>query len=185
MRSRGGPAALAEPEAHAYTDGASTGSRGPGGYGAVVSWEGGTEEISGGERDTTNLRMEVTAACVALERIGEGHVVTVYSDSSYLVNCMRRGWHKKWRENGWLNRRNGPVANRDLWERLLEAAQRHREVRWRKVKGHSKTAGAHKIGNDRADALAVAAKERAVRECDQGIPAGFGAPDPAGVTAQR
>ncbi|CAA9456170.1 MAG: Ribonuclease HI [uncultured Rubrobacteraceae bacterium] len=152
---------MPEPEAYAYTDGASTGSRGPGGYGAVVSWGGKTEEISGVEQDTTNLRMEVTAACAALETIDEGHVVTVYSDSSYLVNCMRRGWYRKWRENGWLNHRKGPVANRDLWERLLEAVQRHREVRWRKVKGHSKTGGAHKIGNDRADALAVAAKREA------------------------
>ncbi|CAA9412225.1 MAG: Ribonuclease HI [uncultured Rubrobacteraceae bacterium] len=151
---------MPEPEAYAYTDGASTGSRGPGGYGAVVTWGGKTEEISGGEGDTTNLRMEVTAACVALETIDEGCVVTVYSDSSYLVNCMRRGWYKKWRENAWLNHRKVPVANRDLWERLLVAAGLHREVRWRKVKGHSKTAGAHKSGNDRADALAVAAKKR-------------------------
>src|SRR3712207_7236923 len=87
--------------------------------------------------------MELTAACVALETIDEGHVVTVYSDSSYLVNCMRRGWYKKWRENGWLNHRKGSVANRDLWERLLEATQRHHEVRWRKVKGHSKRSEEH------------------------------------------
>ena len=120
-----------------------------------------TEEVSGGEPDTTNLRMELTAACVALETIDEGHIVTVYSDASYLVNCMRRGWHEGWRENGWLNSRKGPVANRDLWERLLEATRRHREVRWRKVKGHQKTDGAHKSGNDRADELAVAAKKLA------------------------
>jgi ribonuclease HI len=151
--------ALSGPEAYAYTDGSSTGSRGPGGYGAVLAWGGKTEEVSGGERDTTNLRMEVTAACVALETVDEGHTVTIYSDSSYLVNCMRRGWHKKWRENGWINFRKGPVANRDLWERLLEATQRHREVRWRKVKGHQRTGGAHKAGNDRADELAVAAKK--------------------------
>src|SRR3712207_6739629 len=100
------PPSLPEPEtqeAYAYTDGASTGSRGLGGYGVVMTWKGKTEEISGGEQDTTNLRMELTAACVALETIDEGHVVTVYSDSSYLVNCMRRGWYRKWRENGWLN----------------------------------------------------------------------------------
>jgi ribonuclease HI len=145
-------------EAHAYTDGASTGSRGPGGYGAVVTWKDKTEEISGSELDTTNLRMELTAACVALETIDEGHTVTVYSDCSYLVNCMRRGWHERWRENGWLNHGKAPVANRDLWERLLEAAQRHQEVRWRKVKGHQKIGGVHKSGNDRADELAVAAK---------------------------
>jgi ribonuclease HI len=87
----------------------------------------------------------ITAACVALETIDEGHVVSVYSDSSYLANCMSRGWYKKWRENRWLNHRNKSVANKDLWERLLEAVQRHQQVRWRKVKGHSKS------GNDRAD----------------------------------
>ena len=86
-------------EAIAYTDGASVGSRGPGGYGVVMTWKCNTEEISGGEQDTTNLRMELTTACVALETIDEGHVVSVYSDSFYLVNCMRRGWYKKWREN--------------------------------------------------------------------------------------
>jgi ribonuclease HI len=151
-----------EREVHVYTDGASTGSRGPGGYGAVISFMGGeTVEISGGERDTTNLRMEITAACAALENIGEGHKVTVYADASYLVNCMRRGWYEKWRENGWLNYRKKPVANRDLWERLLRATARHHEVRWKKVKGHSRTAGAHKSGNDRADGLAVTAKKQA------------------------
>jgi ribonuclease HI len=160
-QTSGGLAPFAKQEAHVYTDGASTGSRGPGGYGAVISWKGKTGEISGGEQDTTNLRMEITAACVALESIDEGYTVTVYSDASYLVNCMKRGWYKKWRENGWLNHRREPVANRDLWERLLEATQRHQEVRWRKVKGHSKTGGAHKTGNDRADELAVAAKKEA------------------------
>ena len=157
---RSGAPTLA-PEAYAYTDGASRGSRGPGGYGVVLTWNGETREIWGGEPDTTNQRMEVTAACVALETIDEGHVVTVYSDSSYLVNCMRRGWHEKWRENGWLNGLKGPVANRDLWERLIEATLRHREVRWKKVKGHQKKAGPHKAGNDRADELAVAAKREA------------------------
>jgi ribonuclease HI len=151
------------PEAYAYTDGASTGSRGPGGYGVVIRWEGKTKEISGGEPNTTNLRMELTAACVALETIEEGCTVSLYSDASYLINCMRRGWYKKWRENGWLNHRKEPIANRDLWERLLEATQRHQEVRWRKVKGHQMTQGPHKSGNDRADELAVAAKKGATR----------------------
>ena len=127
----------------------------------VLRWNGETREISGGERETTNQRMEGLAACVALEIIETGHVVTVFSDSSYLINCMRRGWYKKWRENGWLNHLKEPVANRDLWERLLEATQRHQEVQWRKVKGHSKTKGLHKSGNDRADELAVAAKKEA------------------------
>ncbi len=96
--------------------------------------------------------------------------MTVYSDSSYLVNCMRRGWHKKWQENGWLNHLKEPVANRDLWERLLEATKRHQEVRWRKVKGHSKTAGPHKTGNDRADELAVSAKNEANDDRRRGCP---------------
>ena len=162
-RQTGGePIPSSEHEVHVYTDGASTGSRGPGGYGAVISFpQGETVEISGGESDTTNLRMEITAACAALETIGEGHTVTIYADASYLVNCMRRGWHEKWRKNGWLNHRSRPVANRDLWERLLEATARHQEVRWKKVKGHSRTAGAHKSGNDRADELAVTAKKLA------------------------
>ena len=142
----------------AYTDGASTGSRGPGGFGVVIRWDGKTKEISGGEPNTTNLRMELTAACVALETIDEGYTVSVYSDASYLINCMRRGWYENWRENGWLNNLQEPVANRELWERLLEATKRHQEVRWRKVKGHSKTASPHKTGNDRADELAVSAK---------------------------
>jgi ribonuclease HI len=150
-----------EREVRIYTDGASTGSRGPGGYGAVILFrQGRTVEISGGEHDTTNLRMEITAACAALETIDEGHTVTVYSDASYLVNCMRRGWYEKWGENGWLNYRKRPVANRDLWERLLTATERHREVRWRKVRGHSRKAGANKSGNDRADELAVTAKKQ-------------------------
>jgi ribonuclease HI len=113
--------------------------------------------------------MEVTAACVALEARDEGHIVTVYSDSSYLVNCMRRGWHKKWRENGWLNHGKQPVANRDLWERPLEATQRHQEVRWRKVRGHQKTEGPHKTGNGRADELAVSAKQEAGADRRSGL----------------
>jgi len=159
-----GSASLTELEACAYTDGASTGSRGPGGYGVVIYWKGKAAEISGGAQDTTNLRMELTAACVALETIDEGYTVTVYSDASYLVNCMRRGWYKNWNENGWLNHRKKPVANRDLWERLLEAIDRHHEVRWRKVKGHSKAEGPHKSGNDRADDLAVTAKQEAASD---------------------
>jgi ribonuclease HI len=159
----GGSVSLSEQEAHAYTDGASTGSRGPGGYGVVIRWEGKTEEISSGGQDNTNLRMELTAACVALETIEEGYTVSVYSDASYLINCMRRGWYNKWRVNGWFNYRKDPVANRDLWERLLEATQRHQEVLWRKVRGRSRTGGLHKSGNDRADELAVAAKKEATK----------------------
>ena len=116
--------------ANAYTDGASTGTRGPGGFGAVLTWKGKTGEISGGKQDT-NLRMELTAACVAPETIDKMHRVTVYPDASYLVNCMGRGWRKRWRENGWLDHRRVTAAYRDLGERFPGAAWSHREVRWR------------------------------------------------------
>src|SRR5215218_2107696 len=108
----GAPAPLPKPgtqEAHAYADGASTGSRGPGGYGAVLTWKGKTEEIRGGEQDTTNLRMEVTAACVALETIDEGHVVSVYSDSSYLINCIRRAGTRS------CGRTDGTTTSESRW----------------------------------------------------------------------
>ncbi len=178
---------LSELEAQAYTDGSSTGSRGPGGYGAVLAWRGKTVEVSGGERDTTNLRMELTAACVALETIGGGHVVTVYSDATYLVNCMSRGRHEKWRENGRVNGRKAPVANTHLGESLLGAARRHREVRWRKVKGHQKGGGAHRAGNDRADELAVAAKRRAGADGGSGLgsPGEQAAPGSAGEASRQ
>ena len=85
--------------------------------------------------------------------------MTVYSDSSYFVNCMRRSSYNKWRENGWLKHTKELLANSDLWERLLETTQRHQKVRWRKDKGHAKTGGAHKSRNDWVDELAVAAKK--------------------------
>lgn len=151
------------PEIRAYTDGASHGRRGAGGWGVVLTVGGETVELSGAEPDTTNQRMEVTAACAALEAVREPSEVTVYADSSYLVNCMRRRWHEAWVASGWKNSRGQPVANRDLWERLLTAARPHR-VTWRKVKGHRKSEGEHKAGNDRADALAVAAKLSVARE---------------------
>jgi ribonuclease HI len=105
---------LSESEAYAYTDGVSTRSRGPGGHGTGHDVDGQTEEISGGEQDTTNLRMELTAARLALETIDKGHMVTVYSDSSYLVICIRKGWYKNSRENGWLTRRKEPVGRSAL-----------------------------------------------------------------------
>src|SRR5918995_579626 len=106
---------LPKSEAYAYTDGASSGSRGPGGYGVVLTWKGKIKEISGGEQNTTNQRMEVTAACIALETIDEGQVVTIYSDSSYLVNCMRRGWYKKWRGEKRIKQPREAGGNKGLW----------------------------------------------------------------------
>lgn len=155
-----------------YTDGSSSGvGDAPGGYGAVLIYESSdgrvrmTKESSGGELSTTNNRQEMLAAIVALETIRPGRYrVVVHSDSAYLVNCMRRGWIADWRIRGWRTSAKKDVANRDLWERLEAAAARHPEVAWQKVKGHSKAATEHARWNNRADALAVAAKRNCERE---------------------
>lgn len=139
------------PEVVIYTDGACSGNPGPGGWGAVL-WMGGFErEISGGERRTTNQRMELLAAAEALDALGEPCRVRLHSDSAYLVNCFRQRWYVNWRKNGWKTRNKTPVENRDLWERLIALAERH-DVKWIKVAGHSGDPG-----NERADALARAA----------------------------
>ena len=152
-----------------YTDGSSSGiGDAPGGYGAVLIRDAGdgfppvVRELSGGELSTTNNRQEMLAAIVALEAIPEGLCrVVVHSDSSYLVNCMRRGWITGWRKQGWKTSAKKEVANRDLWERLEAAVARHPEVLWKKVKGHSKADNDHARWNDRADELAVAAARAA------------------------
>jgi ribonuclease HI len=115
----------------------------------------------------------------------------VYSDRLLRLVLLRQlheeGWYKEWRENGWLNHTKELVANRNLWERLLEITQRHQKVRWRKIKGHAKTGGAHKSGNDRADELAVAAKKET--DCNQRIalrpPGEREAPKRAGEAARQ
>jgi ribonuclease HI len=119
-----------------YTDGACSGNPGPGGWGAVLLFGEHRKDISGGEKMTTNNRMELTAAIQALGRLKEPCRVKLHSDSAYLVNCFREGWMKGWIRNGWRNSRGQPVENRDLWERLNELMQKH-EVEYIKVKGHS------------------------------------------------
>lgn len=133
---------------HIYTDGACAGNPGPGGWGAVMQSEEGTKEISGSAEETTNQRMELTAAIEALKLLAPGQRVRLYSDSAYLVNCFNQCWYKRWLKNGWLNARGEPVDNRDLWEKLLELDKLHK-IDWIKVKGHSDNAG-----NNRADELA-------------------------------
>jgi len=116
-----------------YTDGACQGNPGPGGWAWAVAPEG---EVfgCGGERHTTNQRMEIMAVLEAL-RSNDGHVVIV-SDSTYVVNCFRDRWWAGWHRRNWRNSQNKPVANRDLWEPLIDAVLA-REVRFRWVKGHS------------------------------------------------
>ncbi|KLU62156.1 ribonuclease HI [Peptococcaceae bacterium CEB3] len=140
-----------------YTDGACSGNPGPGGWGAILLYEGREKELSGYEAATTNQRMELTAACQALEALKRPCRVRLYSDSAYLINAFRQNWFAGWQRNGWLNSKKKPVENSDLWRALLAQAQRH-EVEWLKVKGHADNAF-----NNRCDALARDEIRRHVR----------------------
>ena len=108
----------------------------------------GEREISGAEPHTTNQRMELRAAIEALAALTDPRRVSLYTDSSYVMNCFRDRWWERWERNGWLSATRQPVTNRDLWERLIAETRRH-EVSWHKVKGHS----GHPL-NDRVDRLA-------------------------------
>jgi ribonuclease HI len=144
-----------------YTDGAVSGNGTVGSYGgwAVVLLEGTDErELSGSERGATNQQMELRAAIEGLRALPRPCRVTLYCDSSYVVNCFRRAWWRRWQENGWRNAARRPVANRALWEELLELTTMH-EVTWVKVKGHAESEL-----NNRCDRLAVAARERLAAE---------------------
>lgn len=135
-----------------YTDGACSGNPGPGGWGAVLFYGERVKELSGGEPHTTNQRMELTAIIAALRALKVSNWdVTVYTDSAYVVNAFRQNWIPRWLQNGWKNSRKEPVANKDLWEQLLEQMKRNRVV-IEKVKGHSGDRW-----NERCDELARAA----------------------------
>lgn len=137
-----------------YTDGACSGNPGPGGWGAVLRFGDKMREMSGYMPQTTNNRMEIMAAIAALEALKRPCQVELYSDSAYLVNAWQKGWLVKWQKNGWQNAQKKPVENKDLWQRLLQAAGQHR-VNWHKVKGH-----ADNPWNNRCDELAVAEVKR-------------------------
>jgi len=137
-----------------YTDGACSGNPGPGGYGAILRYGEHEKEISGGEKNTTNQRMELLAAIVALEQLKYPCRVKLHSDSAYLINAFKQNWFANWRRNGWLNSKKEPVQNRDLWERLWVLSQKH-EIEWIKVKGH-----ADDDLNNRCDRLAKEAIPR-------------------------
>jgi ribonuclease HI len=131
-----------------YTDGACSGNPGPGGWGAVLKWNGHEKEIWGGDAGpTTNNRMELMAAIQALETLSRPVLVKLHTDSSYLRNGILT-WMPNWLRNGWLTADKKPVKNADLWQRLSGATQAH-QVEWVWVKGH-----AGDPGNERADALA-------------------------------
>ena len=145
-----GPQAAAVVEI--WTDGGCRPNPGPGGWGAILRFRGVERELSGAEPATTNNRMELTAAMMALEALKRPCRVVLHTDSEYLKNGITR-WHAGWVRRNWRNAAGDPVANMDLWRRLLDAAAAH-EVEWRWVRGHSGDPM-----NERADALATAARE--------------------------
>ena len=132
-----------------YTDGACRGNPGRGGWGAILVYNGVEKELSGGEAETTNNRMELTAAIEALAALREPCAVTLTSDSKYLVDAITRGWALSWRARGWRRADRSPALNPDLWEKLLQLLDIHRvEFVW--VKGHH----GHPY-NERCDRLAT------------------------------
>jgi len=137
-----------------FTDGSSLGNPGPGGWGAILRIGEREKELSGGERETTNNRMELTAAIEGLAALKYPCRVTLYSDSKYLVDGLSKGWAEGWRRRGWIKSDKKPALNPDLWERLLDLCATHEvELVW--LKGH-----AGHPENERCDRLAVAFAEK-------------------------
>ena len=135
-----------------YTDGACSGNPGPGGWGAVLLYKGVEKELSGGEPDTTNNRMELTAVIRALSLLKEPCAVTVYTDSQYISRAVTEGWLKKWKAAGFTKK--GGLKNAEMWRELYGLLQKH-QVLFRWVKGH-----ADNEYNNRCDAMAVAEREK-------------------------
>lgn len=144
----------AKPIVKIYADGACSGNPGPGGWGAILRAPvAGTEKrLSGGEKNTTNNRMELTAVISALEALKVPCLVEVVTDSRYVADAFRLDWIGKWRRNGWKTASKQPVKNIELWERLLAAAAPH-QITWTWIRGH-----AGHPENELADRLAVAAR---------------------------
>jgi ribonuclease HI len=143
----------------AYTDGACIGNPGPGGYGVVLIYGRHRKELSGGFRLTTNNRMEIMGAIVALRALVEPCQVTVHTDSRYLADAISKGWAEGWRAREWRKPKRGKALNPDLWQELLDLCAKHRvEFQW--IEGHS----GHRE-NERSDALAMQAAMR------EGLPA--------------
>ena len=133
-----------------FTDGACSGNPGPGGWGAILRYGCKEKELSGGEKETTNNRMELTAAIMALRALKEPCKVVLTTDSKYLSDGIGLGWAQSWKKNGWKKSDKKPALNVDLWEEILELFEKHDvTINW--VKGHN----GHSE-NERCDALAVA-----------------------------
>ena len=132
-----------------YTDGACSGNPGPGGWGTILEYNGVEKELSGGEANTTNNRMELTAVIRGLKALKEPCIVELYSDSKYVIDALEKGWAKSWQKNGWRKADKKPALNPDLWEELLVLIEVH-QLRYHWVKGH-----ADNPKNNRCDQLAV------------------------------
>ena len=132
-----------------YTDGACSGNPGPGGWGAILSYNGIEKELSGGEKQTTNNRMELTGVISALSALKEPCIVELWSDSKYVIDALEKGWAQGWRKRGWVKSDKKPALNPDLWERLLDLTAKH-EMHYHWVKGH-----ADNEKNNRCDEMAV------------------------------
>ncbi|MEG1849612.1 MAG: ribonuclease HI [Oscillospiraceae bacterium] len=137
-----------------FTDGACSGNPGPGGWGTILRYRGIERKLSGGEPQTTNNRMELTAAIHALQSLRERCDVTLYSDSRYLIDAIEKGWARSWRARGWIKADKKPALNSDLWEILLDLLE-EQNVRFVWVKGHN-----DHPENERCDALAVAESQK-------------------------
>lgn len=137
------------PEVVLYTDGACSGNPGPGGWGALLIWNGKEKELSGGEAHSTNNRMEMRAVIEGLKSLKKPCHVKVHSDSALIINAFTKGWVQNWKRKGWKKADKKPVENKDLWEEIIKEMGRHR-VDWIKVKGHS-----NNQLNNRVDELAV------------------------------
>ena len=132
-----------------YTDGACSGNPGPGGWGAILRYNGAEKELSGSQAETTNNRMELTAVISALSALKEPCEVTVYTDSKYVCDAITKGWVYSWKRNGWKKADKKPALNSDLWEQMLSLLKMHKtEFIW--LKGH-----AGHPENERCDRLAV------------------------------
>ena len=140
-----------------YTDGACSGNPGPGGYGAILIYNGIEKEISGGEESTTNNRMEILAVLRALELLKEPCNVTIYSDSAYVVNTIEKRWLISWKNNNWIKSDKKKVKNIELWEEMLKFLEIH-NIKFVKVKGHSDNEY-----NNRCDRLAVKERENIIK----------------------
>ena len=133
-----------------YTDGACSGNPGPGGWGAILIYKGTEKELSGGEKNTTNNRMELTAVIKGLSALKESCIVELYSDSKYVIDALEKGWAVSWQARGWKKADKKPALNPDLWEVLLSLTDKH-QMHYHWVKGH-----AENPYNNRCDELAVA-----------------------------